>query len=74
LGVCHNSQVLTSIKKKNIYVKSPEIREWVSIIEAKSADGQKSTCIVIFTGKHLQTTWFPSKSVPDWLYTTSGNG
>jgi hypothetical protein len=29
---------------------------------------------VIFKGKSLQTTWFPSQSVPDWLYTTSQNG
>ena len=29
---------------------------------------------MIFKGQSLQTSWFPSKSVPDWLYTTSENG
>ncbi|KAI0996829.1 hypothetical protein K3495_g11354 [Podosphaera aphanis] len=28
----------------------------------------------IFKGQSLQASWFPSKSVPDWLYTTSENG
>ena len=46
----------------------------MSIIEAVSADGRKLKCLVIFKGKNLQTTWFPSESVPNWFYTTSENG
>ena len=30
--------------------------------------------MVIFKGKSLQTTWFSSEYVPDWVYTTSQNG
>jgi hypothetical protein len=74
LGVCTNSQVLASSKKKKAYKSSPEDREWVSIIEVISAAGQRLQCLVIFKGKHLQTTWFPVKDTPDWLYTTSENG
>jgi len=74
LGVCTNSRVLGDARKKKAYVKSPENREWVSIIESISADGRKLQCLVIFKGKNLQTTWFPSESVPDWFYTTSENG
>ncbi|KAI0991083.1 hypothetical protein K3495_g17104, partial [Podosphaera aphanis] len=74
LGVCNNSKVIASSCKKKAYVKSPETREWVSIIEAVSADGRKLRCLVIFKGKNPQTTWFPSESVPNWFYTTSENG
>ena len=33
LGVCTNTQVLTGSQRKKAYVKSPENREWVTIIE-----------------------------------------
>jgi len=73
LGVCTNTRVIASSSKKKTYVKSPENREWVSIIESISATGRKLRCVVIFKGASLQTTWFSSKT-PDWLYTTSENG
>ncbi|KAI0997812.1 hypothetical protein K3495_g10378 [Podosphaera aphanis] len=74
LGVCNNSKFIASSCKKKAYVKSPETRERVSIIEAISADGRKLRWPVIFKGKNLQTTWFPSESVPNCFYTTSENG
>jgi hypothetical protein len=74
LGVCTNSQVIAQAGKRKAYVKTPGDREWVSIIETVSATGQKLRCMVIFKGKSLQTTWFPSDTVPDWWYTTSENG
>ncbi|KAI1507209.1 DDE-1 multi-domain protein [Pyrenophora tritici-repentis] len=74
LGVCTNSQVVARAGKRKAYVKTPGDHEWVSILETISATGQKLRCIVIFKGQSLQTTWFPSSSVPDWLYTTSKNG
>ena len=74
LGVCTNSQVLASSSKKKAYVKSPEDREWTSIIETVSATGKKLQCLVIFKGKHPQSTWFPVRGTPDWKYTTSENG
>ena len=74
LGVCVNSRVLANSQKKKAYIKSPENREWVSIIETVSAAGRKLRCAVIFKGQSLQTTWFPSEAIPDWLYTTSENG
>ena len=74
LGVCTNTQVLASSKKKKAYVKTPENREWVLIVEAVSSTGQKLQCLVIFKGQYLQTSWFTADEVPDWLYTTSENG
>lgn len=74
LGICTNTRVLADARKKKAYIKSPENREWVSIIESISADGRKLRPLTIFKGQSLQTTWFPSDEVPDWLYTTSENG
>ncbi|KAI0994625.1 hypothetical protein K3495_g13556 [Podosphaera aphanis] len=47
LGVCTNTQVVAKSTEKKTYVKSPENREWVSIIEAVSATGKKIKCVVI---------------------------
>ena len=73
LGVCTNTRVLASSKKKKAYVKSPENREWASVLECMSTAGRKLRCAVIFKGQSLQTTWFLA-SIPGWLYTTSENG
>ena len=61
LGVCTNTRVLARASKKKAYIKSPENREWVSIIECISATGRKLRCAVIFKGQSLQTTWFPGR-------------
>lgn len=74
LGVCTNQQVVADARKKKAYKKSPESREWVSILECINAVGKKLQCLVIFKGRNLQSTWFPSVNTPDWLYTTSENG
>ena len=74
LGVCTNQQVIADARKKKAYNKSPESREWESVLECVSAVGKKLQCVVIFKGVHLQSTWFPSVNTPDWLYTTSMNG
>ena len=74
LGVCTNTRVLAKAGTKKTYTKSPENREWATVIETISADGRKLRCLVIFKGKSLQTTWFLSETVPDWYYTTSKKG
>jgi hypothetical protein len=73
LGVCANTRVLASSQKKKAYHQSPENRVWASIIECVSASGKKLRPAVIFKGKNLQSTWFPS-TIPDWLFATSENG
>jgi hypothetical protein len=74
LGVCTNQIVVGSSTTKFSYVRTPENREWVSIIEAISTTGSCVRPLVIFKGKSLQTTWFRPNNVPDWLYTSSANG
>ena len=48
-----NSQVLGKAGKKRTYVKSPENREWVSIMETINPMGMKIRLLVIFKGKNL---------------------
>jgi hypothetical protein len=73
LGVCANSYVLRSLEKKRSYVKSPESREWVSIVEVVSLIGGFIWPLVIFKGLAPQTTHFLDNT-PDWRYTSSING
>ena len=73
LGVCTNSQVLAAAGKKRTYVKSPENREWVSIVETINPMGTTIRPLVIFKGNNPQTSWF-TNSIPNWLYATSENG
>ena len=48
LGVCTNTRVLASSRKKKAYVKSPENRERAPVLECISATGRKLRCAVIF--------------------------
>lgn len=73
LGVCMNSRVLASSKKKRTYKKSPENREWVSIIETINPSGKIIKLLIPFKGQDVQTSWF-IQDTPDWTYTTSENG
>jgi DDE superfamily endonuclease len=74
LGRCMNQRVVRGSKSKRSYVKSPETREWVTIIEVISALNRFLHPIVIFKGKSVQTSWFHYDYTQDWLYTTSENG
>lgn len=73
LGICTNSTVLASSKKKRTYVAAPQDREWVSMIESISTCGRKTRPLIIFKGTNLQSTWFEDNT-PDWIYATSENG
>ncbi|KAI0998739.1 hypothetical protein K3495_g9457 [Podosphaera aphanis] len=48
LGVCTNTIASASSSKKKAYVKSPENREWMLIIECVSAAGRKLRCAANF--------------------------
>ena len=74
LGVCTNQRVMGSSATSRIYKKTPENKEWVSIVETISAGGRSTRCLVIFKGKNLQSTWFKHTQVPDWQYTCLENG
>jgi len=50
LGVCNNQQIIGSSTSTTAYKKTPENREWVSIIETISATGRRLKALVIFKG------------------------
>lgn len=68
-----NTRVLASSQRTRAYSKSPQNREWVSIIETISPVGRIIKPLVIFKGQDPQTSWF-EEDAPDWTYTTSENG
>ena len=73
LGTCSATTVLVPLNAKKAYVKAPQTREWVTVIEAISMNGAKIRPLVIFKGEDLQDTWFEEDN-PDFIYTTSANG
>jgi hypothetical protein len=74
LGVSNNSKVIGFSESRVSYTKSPENREWVSIIECITTTGRALTPLVIFKGQSLQTTWFSDNNLPNWLFASSGKG
>jgi len=74
LGVCQNQWVIGKASTKKSYIKSPENREWVSILKTISADGVSIRPVVIFKGQSLQTSWFLAENCPNWFYTHSIKG
>jgi len=74
LGVCTNHKVIGDARTNHTYVKTPENREWVSIVECISAAGTKVMPVLIFKGKTLQSTWLTPGNDPEHLYTCSERG
>jgi hypothetical protein len=74
LGVCSNQWVLGTAHTTSTFKKTPENREWVSIIEAISTAGKRLQPLVIFKGQSLQSRWFYDKHTPNYQYTISPNG
>lgn len=74
LGVCGNQYHIGKSSTKKALKRTPENREWVTIIETVSAAGILLQPLVIFKGKRLQNTWFGDDILPDFRYTTAPNG
>ena len=74
LGACVNSVRLGDALKNKTLIQSPEDREWVSIVKSVSVLSRLIPPLVIFKGKHIQSSWFHHDEVPDWIYTASKNG
>jgi len=74
LGAYINSIAIGDASKKNTFIQSPNNRKWVLIVESVSALGRSIQPLIIFKGKHPQSTWFHQGKVPNWIYTTLKNG
>ena len=76
LGVCSNSMTVGTSATKKAVKRTPETREWVSIIETVAANGRKIRPLVIFKGSKkgsVQTSWF-SDEIPSYEFTSSACG
>lgn len=70
----NNHSVLGSSASSSTVIKSPETREWVSIIECISAAGQNIHPTVIFKGDYIMESWLVDSAPSDWFITTSARG
>lgn len=68
IGICSNQTVLGTSETKQSYKKSPQNRDWSTVIEACSAAGLDIPPVVIFKGQELQSSWFPPNTPPTWLF------
>jgi hypothetical protein len=59
MGIKDDEMVIGDSYRKFLQSKNDGNKEWVSIIECISADGQTSPSLMIFAGKHVQQRWFP---------------
>ncbi|KAL1954182.1 hypothetical protein VTO42DRAFT_1538 [Malbranchea cinnamomea] len=73
-GRSSSHRVLARAGQKRAYTTAPDSKEWVTVIEAVSAEGQHIRPLVIFKGQAPQSSWIDGEEVPDWHYTTSENG
>ena len=71
-----NGLVVGSSEKSVAYVRSPQTRTWTSIIECISATGKILQPAIIFRGKGLDQSIFPSDrpELRSWHFATSKRG
>jgi hypothetical protein len=71
MNIKDNETVFGDSYRKFLQSKDGRSREWVSIIQCISADGQILPPLVIFAGKHVQQQWFPdaeNERYADWYF------
>ena len=61
-----NGLVVGAVELKSICVKSPQDRNWTTIVESISADGRSLSPLVIFKGVNIQQQWFPNSELQDF--------
>ena len=49
-------------------------RENITVLAVSSAAGIALDPLIIFKGKHMQTTWYGDKALPNMFYGKSENG
>jgi 4-hydroxybenzoate polyprenyltransferase len=60
-------------------VTAPDSTNWVTVIEAITAEGRRLTPAIVFTGASLQGQWYPKwvrdhEDIRDWKYGHSPTG
>jgi hypothetical protein len=73
IGLCSNQRVIGKADTKRSYTKTPENREWVTVVEACSATGAIIDPLVLFKGKELQSSWFPANTPSNWQFRCTEN-
>jgi hypothetical protein len=76
MGIISTGKVVTRAERRGKRRSvQPGSREWVTVIEAISAEGQLIPPFIIITGKHHLRNWYEGSSLPaDWAIATTPNG
>jgi hypothetical protein len=76
MGMISTGKVVTRAERRGKSKSvQPGSREWVTVIEAISAEGQLIPPFIIVTGKHHLRNWYEGSSLPaDWAIATTQNG
>jgi hypothetical protein len=74
MGPIQPSHVLIPIQEKHAYLYQDEGREWISVSECISADGEALPAWVVFKADNQQNSWSTYLSTGNSEFATSENG
>jgi len=79
LETTENCKLIGDSLTSRTYKETPKATAWVSVIETITADGQRLTPVIVFTGASLQGQWFSDFHKEDpvistWKYDYSEPG
>ena len=79
IGIGDAPLVIGPSELKEVLIKDPLNRDWVTIVECVSGDGRAISPLVVFGGKHVQHQWFEEEMLDDadlrdWKFALSGSG
>ena len=79
IGIGDAPLVIGPSELKEVLIKDPLNRDWVTIVECVSGDGRALFPLVIFGGKNVQQQWFQEDMLDDedlksWKFSASSSG
>ena len=79
IGIGDAPLVIGPSELKEVLIKDPLNRDWVTIVECVSSDGRALFPLVIFGGKNVQQQWFDDDMLSDdslkqWKFGSNSSG
>ena len=79
IGIGDAPLVIGPSELKEVLIKDPLNRDWVTIVECVSGDGRALFLLVIFGGKNVQQQWFDDEMLSDdslkqWKFGSNSSG
>lgn len=74
VGKSQSSRVLVNVRESTSWKVIQGRSEWITAIECVSAAGEAIPPLLIYKAKNLNTGWIPSRTPPNWRFSTSNSG